>query len=210
MEALTEKQRAILDAIVEFHQTHHKPPTIRELGERFGISWPSVLDHIKALERKGYLQRTPSQARNLHVKGFTARLEGVAEVPLIGRVAAGLPVTAVENREGSIPIPQSYARSARVFALRVRGDSMIDEGILDGDIAIVREQPMAQAGDIVVAMVGEGEAAEATIKRYQPRKGSVELIPANRTMKPIVIKGRELASLKIVGKVIGSMRWFER
>jgi len=134
-------------------------------------------------------------------------------IPIVGRVAAGAPILAVENIEGALPLAaDAWGESdGNLFALKVQGESMIEDGILDGDLALVREQAMATSGDIVVALVGEGDGVEGTIKHYRPDpgQGRVVLEPANRTMGPIVIEGQALETFRIVGKVIGVMRWLK-
>jgi len=214
MRELTGKQREVLGFMRSFHVRHGVPPTVREIADRFHVTPRAAFDHLRALERKGALQRRPSAGRTSRVLTLVDR--GVAPttyrpVPVLGRIAAGAPLLAEENREGELPIaPTALAdRGEGVFALRVRGQSMIDAHICDGDLVLVRRQDSAQPNDIVVAML-ESEAggeAEATVKRYLRDGPRVVLQPENATMKPIVVEPGE-RRVRILGKVIGLLRGF--
>ncbi len=176
---------------------------MREIGAHFGFVPRSVFDHLKALERKGYLRRRSSKARSLEILdegGSPARTRGVA-VPIVGRVAAGEPLLAVQNIEGSLWLSPDWVNGGESFLLRVQGDSMVDAHILPGDYALVRRQPSAEHGDIVVALLNE----EATLKRLLIRGDQVLLKPENPAMKPITLR-RGDPRLQIVGKVIGVLR----
>jgi len=210
MREMTERQRSILDFIKSFSSKHGVPPTVREIGDQFNVTPRAAFDHLKALERKGELQRRVGAgrtSRSLTVTG--SRSAQPYRLPILGRVAAGQPLLAVENREGELEIaPASLpGRGEDLFALRVRGDSMINAHICDGDLVLVRRQESAQVNDIVVAMVGSGDEGEATVKRYQRDGDRVVLKPEHPTMAPIVIDPGK-RELKIVGKVVGLLRGF--
>lgn len=214
MEELTERQREILSFIVKETETRGFPPTIREIGEHMDIrSTNGVNDHLKALERKGYLNRGEQQSRSL-VPTKRARLllglgakkdAGMVEVPLLGKVAAGAPLLAQENMEDSVKIDSFLlggVNGREVFALRVKGQSMIDDGIHDGDYLFVKKTPSAQPGDIVVALIED----EATVKRYYPEGDRIRFQPANATMQPIYVSRAEFRSTMILGQVVGVYR----
>jgi repressor LexA len=212
MEELTDRQREILTFIVKETESRGFPPTIREIGEEMDIrSTNGVNDHLKALERKGYLTRGEQQSRSL-VPTKRARLllglgakkdAGMVEVPLLGRVAAGAPILATENIEDSVKIDSSLIGLGKdVFALKVKGDSMIEDGIFDGDIVFVRKASTAQTGEIVVAMIEE----EATVKRYFPEGDRIRLQPANSSMQPIYVNKAEARHTFIAGIVVGVYR----
>jgi repressor LexA len=198
---LTRRQAAILQFIIESIRDHGYPPTIAEIGEEFGIaSTNGVNDHLIAIERKAYISRT-SKARGIHVTekaaaGLYQNLVGV--LPLVGRIAAGQPLLAEENLEGHVPVASSLAKR-RAYCLRVRGDSMIEAGILDGDIIIVDQERQATQGDIVVALVGD----DATVKRYYPHGDRVELRPANSAMQSMILPAY---SVKLQGVVVALQR----
>ena len=197
---ISERQQDILGFIRETIERRGIPPSLREIGVKFGIRSTNGVDkHLAALERAGLIMREPGKSRSITVAGGR---QSLASVPVLGRVAAGQPVLSPENREGTCSVDQELfgIRPAQsVFALRVKGDSMIEAHILDGDTVLVREQAEARNGDIVVALV-EGEA---TVKRFYLEEGRVRLQPENRTMSPIII---ERGELRIAGKVVGVMR----
>jgi len=200
---LTARQREVLDFVRAFAAEQGYPPTVREIGAHFGFVPRSVFDHLKALERKGYLRRRSSKSRSLEIldeAGAPARPRGVA-VPIVGRVAAGDPLLAVQNIEGSLWLSPEGVSGGETFLLRVQGDSMVDAHILPGDYALVRRQPAAEHGDIVVALLND----EATVKRLLYKGDQVLLKPENPTMKPIAVR-RADPRLQIVGKVIGVLR----
>ena len=202
MRGLTRRQEEILRFIQDFVQEHSVPPTVRELGGRFRISPRAAFDHLKALERKGFLHRRPTARRTSRVLGLPGRKFPVREIPILGRIAAGAPLLAVENREGvlSLSAESLLGKGEELFALRVRGESMVGAHILDGDLVLVRHQSGADAGDIIVAMV-EGEA---TVKRFAREGRHVVLKPENPAMAPIVIPPGQ--DVKILGKVVGLIR----
>ncbi|MCP3169308.1 transcriptional repressor LexA [Myxococcus qinghaiensis] len=214
MEELTDRQREILSFIVKETETRGFPPTIREIGEHMEIrSTNGVNDHLKALERKGYLNRGEQQSRSL-VPTKRARLllglgakrdAGMVEVPLLGKVAAGAPLLAQEHMEDSVKIDSFLlggVNGREVFALRVKGQSMIDDGIHDGDYLFVKKTPAANPGDIVVALIED----EATVKRYYPEGERIRFQPANATMQPIYVSRAEFRSTMILGLVVGVYR----
>jgi repressor LexA len=213
MRELTDKQAEVLGFIRGFIAKHGLPPTVREIGERFKVTPRAAFDHLRALERKGMLQRRATAGRTSRSlvpadTGVTPRAH--AAVPILGRVAAGQPLLAAENREGELHIaPASLpGRGEDVFALRVRGDSMIQAHICDGDLVLVRRQDSAQVNEIVVAMVeSESGEAEATVKRFQRDGERIVLKPEHPTMAPIVVDPRR-TPVKIIGKVVGLLRGF--
>ncbi|MEA5074808.1 MAG: transcriptional repressor LexA [Coriobacteriia bacterium] len=202
---LTSRQRQILDFIrAEIHRRGF-PPSVREIGEAVGLSSSSTVhSHLGALEAKGLIRRDPSKPRALEVLDYrdTERAvdyESVQAVPLVGQVAAGAPILAAENIEATLPLPASFA-GEQTFVLRVKGESMIEAGILDGDYVVVKQQPTATNGEIVVAMLNE----EATVKRFYRESGRVRLQPENQTMEPIYAD--EHADFAILGKVVALFR----
>jgi len=213
MRELTTKQQDVLGFMRSFQARHGAPPTVREIAHRFKVTPRAAFDHLRALERKGALQRRASAGRTS--RALTLVDPGAAPVyrpiPILGRIAAGSPLLAEENREGELPVaPSALAdRGEDVFALRVRGQSMIDAHIMEGDLVLVRRQETAQPNDIVVALL-ESEAGgdvEATVKRYLRDGPRVVLKPENPTMKPIVVDPAE-RQVKVLGKVIGLLRGF--
>jgi repressor LexA len=202
--ALSSRQQAAWRALLAFQQRHERPPTRAELGQALGVSAQTADFHLKALQRKGYVRLSRlSRGIDLLVDGgrAAAAAETVRQVPVLGRVAAGAPLMAVENIDGSLPLPEG---SQADFALRVEGQSMIEAGILDGDLVLVQRTKQARSGDIVVALIGEGETTEATVKRYVPQRGRVVLRPANATMADIVVRQGE--PLALAGRVVGVLR----
>jgi repressor LexA len=212
MRELTGRQREVLAFIRSFTTRHGVPPTVREIGEKFKVTPRAAFDHLRALERKGMLQRRHSAGRTSRALTLTepGAAAGFRPVPVLGRVAAGAPLLAEENREGELPLaPSSLPNGGEdVFALRVRGESMIDAHICDGDLVVVRRQDSAHSNDIVVALIasdatGEGEV---TVKRYLREGARVLLKPENPTMTPIVVDPKR--EFRILGKVIGLLRGF--
>jgi repressor LexA len=205
MKELTARQREILVFMRNFSQRHGVPPTVREIGERFRITPRAAFDHLRALERKGALQRRPTAKRTSRALTLVDRAQVVREIPVLGRIAAGSPLLAEENREGSLPILADWlpGKGDELFALRVRGESMIDAHIVDGDLVLVRRQETAQPGEIVVALLDD----EATVKRFAREGEAVVLEPEHPTMAPIVVRPGE-RNVKILGKVIGLLRGF--
>ncbi|HEY5257856.1 MAG TPA: transcriptional repressor LexA [Candidatus Baltobacteraceae bacterium] len=197
----TERQGRILEVIREFTAEHGYPPSVREIGERVGLSSSSTIhSHLKSLERNGLLSRDPTKPRALRPSDYGAPspMPDAMVMPIVGKVAAGVPITAQENLEGEFLLPASFLpRTSDGFMLRVAGDSMIDAGILNGDLIVVRPQKTAQNGEIVVAML-EGDA---TVKRFFREDGRIRLQPENRTMAPIYAN-----DVDIVGRVEALVR----
>lgn len=221
LDKLTKRQTAVLDFIIECIDTDGYPPTIREIGDHLGIkSTNGVNDHLKAIERKGYLEREDAKSRALkplfNPDGSTYGREAVSStddtkaydepirsIPVIGRIAAGLPAQAIENTEEFLAIGEGLlGRSGEVFGLRVTGESMIEDGIHDGDYIFVKRQQQARNGEIVAAMVD----GEATVKRFYREGDRIRLQPANSTMEPIYVHASEGRDAGILGKVIGVFR----
>ncbi len=222
-ETLTDRQRAVLDYITASIDKRGYPPTLREIGEHLGIrSTNGVNDHLKALEKKGYLQRDDLKSRALrpisphgsangnghshgHALGDVDSSGDMIEVPILGRVAAGEPILAIEQAEDTVKIDRFFlGQNREVFALKVKGDSMIEAGIFDGDFIFIRKQLQAQKGDIVVAMIND----EATVKYYQPDPEHDQIIfkPANHRLQPIIVRRRDWKSVNLIGVVVGVYR----
>ena len=198
---LNERAGKILAFIQGFTREHGFPPTIREIGEAFGISSTNgVRYYLTLLEKGGHLKRSGRISRGI---GPTVP-QAASGIPILGRVAAGQPILAEENHEGTLETIEMFGDRRGLFALKVRGDSMIGAGILAGDYVVVRHQERANAGEIVVALVGE----EATVKYYRPREDSVELVPANPKYEPIVVA--EESDFRILGTVRGVIRTIGR
>ena len=194
---LTERQQAILDFINEHVEENGFPPSVREIGRHFEIYPATVQDHISALERKGYLQKKRFQSRTLSVPASSRR----AGIPIIGRVAAGVPLLAQQNIEDTVQLPKDWA-PAGAFLLKVQGNSMEGAHILDGDYVLVHPQQMAANGEIVVALIGD----EATVKRFYRTDRGITLKAENPNYEPIEIERSEAASFKVIGKVMGVLR----
>lgn len=221
-EALTQRQRDILDFITASIVERGFPPTLREIGEHFKIrSTNGVNDHLKALEKKGHLRREDLKSRAMRpvlpgdggdvvpMRRAEPELrreredDDLVEVPVVGKVAAGLPILAVENTSDTVRIDRMLLGNHReVFGLRIVGESMIEDGILDGDYVFVKKTASAKPGDIVVAMI-EGEA---TVKRYFPEGDRIRFQPANSNMAPIIVRKSEFKSVDIIGIVVGVYR----
>lgn len=200
---LTDKQERILNFIVDYVEDKGYPPSIREIGTAFEISsLRGVTVHLDALERKGYIKRA-NTSRSITVigkTGSTSPKRNVTFCPLVGTIAAGTPITASENIEGMIPVPQEMVSNIQgAFVLRVRGDSMIDEHIMPRDYVVIKPQAAAENGDLVAVLLGD----EATVKRIQFKNGRVHLIPANSAYEPIEVNREDS---RVIGKVIGLMR----
>ena len=212
MRELTARQRDVLNFIRAFTARHGVPPTVREIGEKFKVTPRASFDHLRALERKGMLQRRAGPGRTARALTLSEAAGGrptISSVPILGRIAAGQPLLAEENREGELPIAAGAlpAPAEDLFALRVRGESMVNAHICDGDLVLVRRQDSAQANDIVVALVESESGDEATVKRFQRDGDHVVLKPEHPTMAPIVIDPRE-RRVSILGKVVGLLRGF--
>lgn len=230
MKDLTDRQRMILEFISNSIKERGYPPTLREIGKFMGIrSTNGVSDHLRALKRKGYLERTRLKSRALTLTKPPANGNGAEEtngatneggaqilpfrrpveisetvdIPILGRVAAGQPILAVEDARESVKIDRFFlGPNTDVFALRVTGDSMIEAGILDGDFIFVRKQTKARPGDIVVAMIEE----EATVKYFHPEGERIRFQPANSRMEPIIVRRDQFKETQILGTVAGVYR----
>ncbi|MBI2467522.1 MAG: repressor LexA [Candidatus Rokubacteria bacterium] len=199
---LTDRQQEVLGFIRQFTQRHGVPPTVREIGGRFRVTPRAAFDHLRALERKGYLRRRVTSGRTSRALTLADRPTAVREVPILGRIAAGGPVLSEENREGTLPLPADWmGDKGELFGLRVHGESMVGAHIVEGDIVVVRRQEHAQPGDIVVALVD----GEATVKRFGRDGQAVVLRPEHPTLVPIVVHSGE-KDVRIIGKVIGLVR----
>ena len=206
MTDLTPRQRQVLEFVDAVVRRRGYPPSVREIGEAVGLSSSSTVHaHLAALQDKGYLTRDPTKPRAIEVRfdiesGAAVERRPVRHVPLVGDVAAGTGVLAAENVEETLPLPEDFTGDGQLFMVRVRGDSMIDAGIFDGDYVVVRQQPDAEAGDTVVAgLPGE----EATVKTLLRRRGKVVLRPANPTMDEMVF---EPGDVTVYGKVVSLLR----
>ena len=218
MDKLKERERKILNYMKEEIRTKGYPPTVREICAAVGIKSTSTAHKdIESLVRQGYLVKDPSKPRALmvvdpHADRKKAAVPAgdvsspdrtdVVEIPVVGRVAAGTPILAEENIEDTFPIPARYAAGGTSYMLKVRGESMIEAGIMDGDLILVQQQENAQNGEIVVAMI-DGFESEATVKTFYNEGDHIRLQPENHTMSPILVK-----DVKILGKVKGVFRYF--
>ena len=203
---LTERQRGILEFIESEARTRGYPPSVREIGEAVGLTSTSTVHaHLGTLQRLGYLRRDPTKPRAIEVRydpesAAPVERRPVRHIPLVGDVAAGTDVLAQENVEEMLPMPADFTGDGQLFMLRVRGESMIDAGILDGDYAVVRQQSEASKGEIVVAGI-PGE--EATVKTYSRKGNKVVLLPANPAMEPLEFDPSEV---QLYGKVVTILR----
>jgi repressor LexA len=202
---LTARQREVLDFVRHFMTRVGYPPTVREIGSHFGFVPRSVFDHLKALERKGYLRRDPAKSRSLQLLDASlspsARTSSYRELPILGRVAAGQPLLSDQNIEGTSVVPQDWVNDDEAFFLKVQGESMIGAHICPGDQALVRRQSTAENGDIVVALLND----EATVKRILFKPNGIVLQPENPAMPPIEVRKGE-KNFQILGKVVGILR----
>jgi repressor LexA len=204
--ALTQRHRQILACIETAMRERGYPPSVREIGEAVGLSSSSTVHaHLATLQRLGYLRRDPTKPRAIEVRydpatGSTAERRPVRHVPLLGDVAAGTGVLSEERVEEVLPLPEDFTGDGNLFMLRVRGDSMIEAGILDGDFVVVRQQSDVHAGDVVVAGI-PGE--EATVKTFRREGRKIVLVPANARLQPMVF---DPAAVTIYGKVVTVLR----
>jgi repressor LexA len=204
--ALTARQREILNVISTSMQERGYPPSVREIGEAVGLNSPSTVhNHLATLQKLGFIRRDPTKPRAIEVR-FDTNSEVAMErrpsrhVPLIGEVAAGTGLLAQQNVEDLIPLPTDFTGEGELFMLRVRGDSMINAGILDGDFIVARQQKVADNGDIVVAGI---PGDEATVKTFKQNGATVTLIPANDTMEPMIFSAEDV---NVYGKVVTVLR----
>jgi len=199
--ALTEKQQNIFDFLRETISESGYPPTVREIGDRFGITVKGAYDHLKAIEKKGYIKTQQNKSRAIVIVGEENSHESGdnISIPVVGRIAAGLPILAEENIENHISFSASMLGTGNFFALHVSGDSMVEGGINDGDIAIIKQQETANNGEIIAALLDD----EATLKEFRKHNDHVELVPHNSSYEPI--KTRELS---ILGKLVAIFRQY--
>jgi repressor LexA len=198
---LTGRQQEIWTFLVDYVDRHGYPPTVREIGEAVGLASPSTVHaHLANLERAGLLRRDPTKPRALELMGREIQATAtLPKLPLLGQIAAGSPLLADENVEDAIAVPETLRGD---FLLRVKGESMIDAGILDGDIVVVQRAQDARNGEIVVALAGDDESAdEATVKTFYRERGRIRLQPENSTLEPIYAD-----YVQILGKVVGVFR----
>ncbi len=209
---LTTRQREIYDYIVRYAEEHGYPPTVREIGEAVGLASPSTVHaHLANLERAGMIRRDPTKPRALVITArerasgrprVAAVEDDVRRLPLVGEIAAGGPLLAEQNIEEYMAVPRPLSRGEEEFILRVKGDSMVEAGILEGDYVVVHRQQTARDGDIVVALAGDDEAAdEATVKRFFRENGKIRLQPENAALDPLYP-----AHVQVLGKVVGLFR----
>ncbi|BCU52219.1 transcriptional repressor LexA [Staphylococcus auricularis] len=205
MKELTKRQKEIFEFIQHIVQTKGYPPSVREIGLAVGLASSSTVHgHLSRLEEKGYIRRDPTKPRAIEIVSEEmeeeVNMEDTIHVPVIGKVTAGIPITAVENVEEYFPLPEHFTstHNSDIFILNVEGDSMIEAGILDGDKVIVRSQTIAENGDIIVAMTEENEA---TVKRFYKEKTRYRLQPENSAMNPIYLQ-----NVSVLGKVVGLFR----
>ncbi|MDA8060866.1 MAG: transcriptional repressor LexA [Actinomycetota bacterium] len=203
---LSGKRREILEFIASELRERGFPPSVREIGEAVGLTSSSTVhSHLQTLQRQGFLRRDPTKPRAIEVRydansGAAIERRPARHVPLVGDVAAGTDVLAQERVEELLPLPEDFTGDGQLFMLRVRGDSMVDAGILDGDFVVVRQQDTAERGDTVVAGI---PGDEATVKTFGRRNGKVVLTPHNPTMEPIVLDPEEV---RIYGRVVTVLR----
>ena len=201
---ISKKQQEILDYLKREIMSHGYPPTVREICDAVHLkSTSSVHSHLESLEKNGYIRRDPAKPRAIEIvdDAFNVTRREVASIPLVGQVAAGVPILAAQNIESYFPLPADYMPQNPAFMLRVKGTSMINAGINNGDLLLVEEQKTARNGDIVVAMIDDS----ATVKRFYKEKGYIRLQPENDSMDPIIVKDH----LQIIGKVFGVLRFME-
>ncbi len=194
---LTDKQQLILNFIRDAINESGFPPTVREIGDKFGITVKGAYDHIKAIEKKGFIKTEHNKSRAIVIIDDSEIKSTGISIPLLGRIAAGSPILAEENIEEYLTFPEDMFSSGEFFALTVRGDSMIEGGIFNGDIAVIKKQNTANNGDIVAALIEE----EATLKVFQKTSEAIRLIPKNQAYKPI-----ESTDVSIMGKLAAIFR----
>jgi repressor LexA len=203
MSPLTERQRQVYTFLTTYLCAHSFPPTLREIAQHLNISGNlGVLRHLKALERAGLIKRNPGSSRSITLAGHSE--SDAVVLPLVGTVRAGLPQIAIESVEAYIAVDRTLVKSKDSFLLRVKGDSMIEAHIIEGDLAVVRPQPRAENGEIVVALID----GEATLKRFFYEGRCIRLQPENESMKPLIILA-DTQNVKIIGKVTGLCRSLE-
>lgn len=217
MQELNQTQRTILTAI-EKAVADGLPPTVRELADQLRMKRSTVHYHLQALRRGGYIS-AEGRHRDMTLTSAAHAVSGRAKpkraektpqeepkIPIVGSVAAGQPILAAEHVAGDLSLPLLFERKGTLFALVVSGDSMIGDGIFEGDYAIVRQQASASPGDVIVAMIEDGDSSEATIKRYREDRGAIVLEPSNPAYEPLRFAGADRERLRILGKLVGVLR----
>lgn len=199
MKSITKRQQEVLDFIKSYISGHHFPPTMREISDHFDISVKGAYDHVKALEKKRYINLGSNRSRTIEVLDDDNEDEILA-IPILGNVAAGKPLFAEENHEGDLRLPQTLLPKGKLFALHVRGDSMRDAGIMEGDLAVIRQQEVANNGEIVVAVVDEA----VTLKRFYREKNRVKLQAENPAYPPIFTQ-----DVRLLGKLVHLIRRYD-
>ena len=197
MQELTEKQKRIVEFLKSYVEEHGYPPTMREIGEHFGFTWPAAKGHLAAIEKKGVIRTNPFKSRGIEIIGL--RQKDALALPVAGRIRAGKPLLAIEEIESHIIVDRNLFREGNSFVLRVTGESMVDSGIFHGDYVVVKPQKTVNNGEIGVVLIGD----ESTVKRIYLKKGEITLKPENSNMKPETYKSGEV---QIIGKVIGVIR----
>ena len=198
---ISQKEEAILDIIKQTIRHKGYPPSVREIGQAVGLSSSSTVHgYLRKLERRGLLRRDPTKPRAIEVldRNMLEKMDcDVLNIPILGKVSAGTPILAIENQEGNLQLPLEFTGAGNFFLLRVKGRSMIEAGILEGDLVLVRQQPTAENGDIIVALLEE----DATVKRFFKEQEYIRLQPENKLFSPILVK-----DIQILGKVVGVIR----
>jgi repressor LexA len=197
MKQLTDRQQEILDFLTDFIKKNSYPPTVRETAKAFSISIKGAYDHMKALEKKGVIKLQENRSRAIEIVAKRENDASVAEIPILGAIAAGNPILAEENWTGTIRVPLEYTRSGRCFALKVQGDSMKDAGIQSGDIAIIEQRPTAENGEIVAALIEDS----ATLKRFFKENNRIRLQAENPEYAPLYTQ-----DVRILGKLKAIIR----
>jgi len=198
---ITQREEAILEVIKQTIRHKGYPPSVREIGQAVGLSSSSTVHgYLRKLERKGLLRRDPTKPRAIEVLDRTVSEKmdfDFLNIPILGKVSAGTPVLAIENQEGNLQLPLEFTGAGNFFLLKVKGRSMIEAGIFEGDLVLVRQQPIAENGDIIVALLEE----DATVKRFFREQEYIRLQPENKLLSPILVK-----DIQILGKVVGVIR----
>lgn len=203
---LTRKQAGFFNFLKEYFQERGYPPTVREIMDGLGFSSTNIVrKYLDILERKGYIRRQFNSPRSIEIIDISTKSSEVRHVPVVGKVRAGIPHPAIEDTEGYFSIDKTLCRNSKAFLLRVIGDSMIDAHILDGDLVLVVPQPVANNGEVVVALIND----EATVKRFYKKGDTIVLRPEHPTMKPIVVK-QEDAQVGIIGRVVAVIRQLDK
>ncbi len=199
----THRQQQVIDFIVEYAASSGSPPTVRDICRHFGFkSTNAARQHLRLITQKGYLRTVPRSARGVRPFGQGARRGEIVRVPLVGRIAAGSPIAAIEEVESEIPLPRAYYRGRELFALRVRGDSMIEAGIQDGDIAVIEKQSDVKNGEIAAVVLEN----DATLKRVFRSASEVRLHAANKKYADQVLSENDISSFVIAGRLVGIVR----